>query len=640
MELNLKLHKGFVAKLNKLKEEYGEEFQKLNGVHYSQLNFTDFIDNFIDKEVVADTTIDSNSNSSLKNISSLTKEMVKPFTKLLSFNKIYIEMIKKYGKESADKWLEDEYVGRTYLADAHTASMMPYCYNFDLKDIANKGLFFINGLNAKPANHWDSFNSHIIEFLVYASTQQAGAVGLASYLIEAFWFYKKDIEEGYIANPEKYKKQQFQVFVYNLNQNFVRTNEPAFTNLTLFDREYLVGLFGDKIYRDGKMVIDYVEEIIQFQKDFMEVVSEIREHDIFTFPVLTFSLLYDNNTKKFKDEEFAMWATKHNLKWNDSNFYIGNDITVLSSCCRLANNMEEVNKKQKMNGYVNSIGGSSISIGSIKVNTINFMRVALESKKDKVKFVEILKERTFDVIKLLDVQRSIIKRNIEKGLLPMYSYGLMEMKNQFSTIGVNAVADSIKYMGFIIKDEFGNDKWTDEGVEFLSEVLTLMNQWKEENDFDYSLNIELIPAEQTSVRFCDKDKLLFGEDEVNDYIYANQFIPLKSNTTVDERIKLSAIFDKKFGGGNILHLNVENNLTYDMAWKLLNRLADEGVIYFAFTTKLKRCKNNHSFIGSKCTICGEEAVAEYQRIVGYYTKTSDWSEKRRKESKERKWYTI
>ena len=39
----LKLNKNFVACYNKLSEKYGEEFEKINGFHSSNLNFTDFI---------------------------------------------------------------------------------------------------------------------------------------------------------------------------------------------------------------------------------------------------------------------------------------------------------------------------------------------------------------------------------------------------------------------------------------------------------------------------------------------------------------------------------------------------------------------------------------------------------------------
>lgn len=90
-DIKLKLDKDFIEALSELKEKYGEEFEKLNGFHNSNLDFTDFIDNFIDSATVADSTIDSNSNSNTKDIRTLISDMMKPHTKLLSFNKIFYE---------------------------------------------------------------------------------------------------------------------------------------------------------------------------------------------------------------------------------------------------------------------------------------------------------------------------------------------------------------------------------------------------------------------------------------------------------------------------------------------------------------------------------------------------------------------
>ena len=83
-----------------------------------------------------------------------------------------------------------------------------------------------------------------------------------------------------------------------------------------------------------------LDEIKQFQIIFMEVVAEIRQHNMFTFPVLTISLLRQNG--KFIDEEFARWGVEHNRKWNDSNLFIDDNVTSLSNCCRLKSNIEDL----------------------------------------------------------------------------------------------------------------------------------------------------------------------------------------------------------------------------------------------------------------------------------------------------------
>ena len=108
MEINVKLDKNFTTQYNKLQAEYGEELAKINGFADAQLSYTDFIDNFVDKQVVADVSIDGNSNVSHKDIVTLEKEMPKPHEKLLAFNKIYYEMNKKYGFQHANEWLKLE----------------------------------------------------------------------------------------------------------------------------------------------------------------------------------------------------------------------------------------------------------------------------------------------------------------------------------------------------------------------------------------------------------------------------------------------------------------------------------------------------------------------------------------------------
>lgn len=65
----------------------------------------------------------------------------------------------------------------------------------------------------------------------------------------------------------------------------MRIDQSAFVNMSIFDREYIKSLFGGLEYPDGTFAIDCVEELIEHQKVFMEVVSEIRSKNMFTFPV-------------------------------------------------------------------------------------------------------------------------------------------------------------------------------------------------------------------------------------------------------------------------------------------------------------------------------------------------------------------
>ena len=400
------------------------------------------------------------------------------------------------------------------------------------------------------------------------------------------------------------------------------------------DREYLTELFGGRIFPDGTFAIDHIEEILEHQKVFMEVVAEIREKTMMTFPVLTYSLLYQNG--KFVDEETARWCNKHNMLWYDSNFYVGEDVTSLSNCCFdgrqhvtikvgeniytgpfkrmyqtfhhredvkvffegkwqnakltaleekhpifevktlygrtmyatddhihlttdgekksyqlevgmflqietnpvekidydergedeiieinrvdqegdwvfcvevedknnpyfcLANgikthNCRLISDTSKLDAFINSIGGTSLSIGSVKVNTINLRRIALESGKDEDKYIEILKDRIDITVKSLDVVRHIIQRNIEKGLLPNYTHGLLSLDKQYNTIGITAMYEALNEFGYINTDEFGYKSYSEEGMAFAKRIMNQINTQKESYGFDYSINVECIP---------------------------------------------------------------------------------------------------------------------------------------------------
>ncbi|MCL2313038.1 MAG: anaerobic ribonucleoside-triphosphate reductase, partial [Firmicutes bacterium] len=445
MNIRLKFNENFGKTLKNLNEKYGKKFEIMNGISNSHLNFIDYIENFLESKTVADSTIDANANSSTRDVRTLLSDMVKPHTKLISFNKIFTKTEEKYGLDLAKKWLEEEWNGSFYLHDASSSAFVPYCYAYDLESVVKRGLFFINKFKTEAPKHLTTFNDHVLEFISWASNRTSGAVGLPSYLVYSYYFWQKDVSNNFFfKDPEYYRQQCFQKFIYDLNQPYLRVTECAFSNISIMDRNYLTELFGDRMFPDGEYIIDHIDGIIEHQKIFMQVISEIREKTMMTFPVLTFSLLFQNG--KFVDQEFARWCNRHNMKWFDSNFYVGDDVTKLSSCCRL------VSDTSKLNAFINSIGGTSLSVGSVKVNTINLRRIAIESKKDMEKYIEILKDRLDTCIKILDVIRSIIVENIENDLLPNYTHGLIELDKQYNTIGITAMYETISEFDLIETD--------------------------------------------------------------------------------------------------------------------------------------------------------------------------------------------
>lgn len=698
MNVNIKLSKNFTTAWNHMMQKYGSEFAALNGFADETLDYISFINNFIDEPTVSDASIDSNANVGHKDIVSLTKEMSKPHQKLLAFNKLFYEINKKYGYNTAKQWLELEWSRALYLHDANTSTFFPYCYAYDLSRLAEEGQFFQENYNNCPPKHLDTFIDFVKEYISYSSNRTSGACGLPNVIPYMYYFWREDIRNHYMGisdeYAEQYAKQNIQRFIYAVNQTYVRDNcQSAFTNTSVFDRPYLIALFGGATFPDGSFMIDDIEEMMQFQKWYLEKMSEIRSENMFTFPINTISLLKKNG--KFEDEEFAAWSMKHNMKWCDSNIFCSDEVTSLANCCRLKSDIKSlgyfdkqqiaseeamremiqiypelnvdpdefqyiINSNETLNqeytskikakymkykqeeslGFVNSIGGSSLRVGSVKVSTINLARIALETDSEE-SYLERLKEVVYIDLIALDRVRHIIQRNVEKGLLPNYVDGMIDIKTQYNTVGILGIYEVMRTFGYTYKDELGNTFYTDDALRFGSMIFDTINEVIDEfkKDKDYMINIEQVPGEQAASKFMKADVMLYPKKAITDLpLYGNQFIPLGIKTTLQERIRISAAFDDYCNGGSITHINIESMFkSFDQMWDVLNFITDSGVTYFAFTTKIQSCKNNHGFFGNKCPTCGEPVSTEYSRIVGFYTPIRTWTRERKEEYKYREW---
>ena len=247
-------------------------------------------------------------------------------------------------------------------------------------------------------------------------------------------------------------------------------------------------------------------------------------------------------------------------------------------------------------------------------------------------------------LKCLDRVRYIIKRNVEKGLLKNFKYGVVDFEHLYNTIGFIGIYETMKTFGYVKIDELGNTFYTKEAEDFGRRIFNTIHTVKDifKIDKDYQINTEQIPGETAAAKLMKKDKFFFNDNVIDDLpLYGNQFIPLGIKTTLQERIRIAAMFDGFCNGGSILHCNIESPFnTFNQAWKMLNYVADAGVTYFAFNTKIQACKHNHGFFGTKCPICGEPVETEYTRIVGFYTPIKTYSKERKAEYEMREWENV
>lgn len=519
------------------------------------------------------------------------------------------------------------------------------CFAFSLKNIVNKGLYFLTEMKAEPPKHWDTFNHHTLEFISYATNQLAGAVGVPDYLIYAYYFFQKDTKGMTPEAAAKYRDQKFQEIIFNLNQPYLKgSTQSAYTNFSILDRMHIVKFFGTEYYPDGSMITEHLFGILEFQKAFLDYAGKLRQVKWYTFPVISASLIFKEGV--YEDEDTAKTVIEHNWKYgfNDVNIMNVEEATRLASCCRLVSNKEEINSTKDVKIF-NSIGGSDVNVGSTKVVTLNLVRHALESYGIVSNFIEEVKKSLDIIYKYHYAQRNCIKKLISKGMLPLYSYDLMSLDDQFATIGINGVFEAIKILGGIDETSSGY-RYNNEGYTIAKDLFSLINSFNSRtlNKYGYLSNVEQVPAESSALKLCKKDRLIFGNNVIDKelgegyYIYGNQWIPLKENASLFARID-SAKLDRFCGGGAIQHINLgERFQTFEDAYEFAIGLASAGVGYYSIISIMDICKNDHTFFGDTCPICEGKSVDKGVKIVGYLVKSTSFKKERKRELSERKFY--
>jgi len=587
-----------------LYESVDTKLLDLEGIGW-QLDTPKYFNTLLKQSTMADENVDGNANVSQINMVSLQAESRAPWDKLNGDYKIWKESKHIYGIRVANRMFIRHIHGDIYKHDSRKVDF-PYCYNYSCMKLATLGLPF-NEKKSDPPKHLTSFISQLINFVTIASTNQAGACGLADLLIVAAWYVDQDS-----ALTTKDIRQELQSFIYSVNQPFRGGIESPFTNVSIYDDYFLDSLLPEYIFMDGSS--PKKATVKRLQRIFLDLMNDTIEKIVNTFPVITGCIGLKDS--KIQDKIFLDELCKFNQKFGFLNFYAG-DTSTLSSCCRLKSNTK--------NEFFNMFGSGSTEIGSASVASICL---------PTVQSFEDLEGRVEDALRTNHVRRKIIQDNIDRGLLPLYTHGFMHLQKQYSTIGLvgiyEHIIDSVDY-------ELSLSEYTLRVESLLDKVQQICDKWSKKHG--YPVNIEQIPGEGAAVKLAAKARY-HGVD--NKYVYSNQFIPLTHPADMLDRIEIQGKLDKLFSGGSILHLNVSEEVKdYKDEVKLIEYAISKNVIYFARNSNIYRCEEGHVLVGrvDKCSICGKKITDNFTRVVGFLTNTKNWSKVRReKDYPNRKFY--
>jgi len=632
--INLSYDKEFEALWSDLEDKYPVKLFEIDGVGRNQLDMARSSKEYFsrNKDVMADISVDANANVSDRSVVSYDTEIQKPFQRLNSYYMLWKYARQYYGTEFANMIVEGQLTGDFYINDFHHFFTRPYCFNYSTYDVALQGLPYIDRIKCIPPKHLLTFKQQMEQFTVFASNNQSGASGQADLLIIMSHYVEKVLRErsdlGVKFNSEDdvwhYVSELLTSYVYTVNQPF-RSNQSAFVNISLYDKYFLDKLCQDIYFEDGTK--PNVEITQRLQKIYLEVMNRELERTPITFPVTT-ACFVTNEDGSVKDTEFRKFIAQYNLRWGFINIFTGSSST-LSSCCRLRQNMEDIQ-------YFNSFGAGSTKIGSLGVVTLNMARAAIKSRKDKEEFLKEVERLTEIACKINNVKKHILKRRIDDGFLPLYTHNYMELSKQYLTTGVNGLNEAIAFMGEDILDE--------RGQELQKELINKINETNDYYSSQYKspINCEQTPSENSAVKLANKDQLLKYQNEIE--LYSNQFIPLTTKADMLDRIRLQGVFDNMFSGGAICHLNVEERIDDPKIMEdLIDECAEKGVVYFAINYNLQECANGHMDVGhrDRCVVCGADIVNDYTRVVGFLTNTKHWNKVRREYDEPfRQFYTV
>lgn len=580
---------------------------------------------------------DSNANVENKNMATLIGELPKSNFIRLNRRMLTDRLKEMYGKELADKYID--LLNNHYIYKNDETSLSNYCASITMYPWLIGGTDSVGG-NSKAPTNLKSFCGGFINMVFIVSSMLSGACATPEFLMYMNYFIGLEYGDDYYLDADKVvdlsQKQRtldkvitdyFEQIVYSINQpTGARNFQAVFWNISYYDKYYFESLFGDFVFPDGSK--PHWESLSWLQKRFMKWFNRERTRAVLTFPVETMALLTENGDTK--DKEYGDFTAEMYAEGHSFFTYISDNADSLSSCCRLRNEIQN-------NGFSYTLGAGGVSTGSKSVLTINLNRCIQHASRKGIHYMFFLEEVVDLVHKVQIAYNENLKYMQEKGMLPLFDAGYINMSRQYLTIGVNGLVEAAESLGIEISD---NPRYE----EFVGEVLGVIEDYnKRYRTNELMFNCEMIPAENVGVKHAKwdmRDGFKVNRDCYNSYFY---IVEDESLNVIDKFRLHGKRYIEHLTGGSALHMNLEEHLSKDQYRHLLKVAAAEGCNYFTFNIPNTVC-NSCGHIDKRnlkvCPSCQSNDLDYLTRIIGYMKRVSNFSQSRQKEAAQRHYATV
>lgn len=626
---------------------------------HKELRFLKERSNYIDKCTLSNSNtatlseVDANANVQNKNVATIEAEVYKSINKDIQRYKMKKRLMKLF-PEVADQYEKDLNSHIIYTHDEASSPVpKPYCVAVSMYPFFREGTSNLDGLGSSAPTNLTSFCGQFNNLVFLLSSQYKGAVAFGEFFNafyyycvkewgEKFWTHDQDINNCGSLKPKTISQtieQAFQNIVYSINQPAGnRSFQSPFTNISYYDSNYWHSLFDEFVFPDGTKPewegVDYL------QRKFIHWFNEEREKTLLTFPVESMALLSNGTDiidKEYKELTAEMYAAGHSFFT-----YISDNPDGLASCCRLRNSIEK-------NEFSFTNGLTGVATGSVNVITLNINRIVQDSDKKwwglseeerknrayyEDNLVPYLKNILERVYKYHIAYKDMLYELYEHNMLPAYTAGYINLKQQFSTIGINGINEAAEFLGIRCSD---NKEYED----FCSIITsTISEENAKHRSKTIKFNQEFVPAESLAIKNYNWDKrdgYWVPEDRncYNSYFYK----PDDSSINILERFRLQGSrYAGRMDGGVALHCNLEEHLSKKQYLNLIDYAIKNGTSYFTFNIPNSECDDCH-FIAKRplkeCPKCGSKHITWWTRIIGYLRPITSFSEGRKTEASKR-----
>ena len=580
---------------------------------------------------------DANANVENKNIATLIGELPKQGFIRLNRRLLCDRIKNMYGKQLADRYLY--LLNNHYIYKNDETSLANYCASITMYPWLLNGTKEIGGNSTAPTN-LKSFCGGFVNMVFMVSSMLSGACATPEFLMYMSHFIESEYGQDYYTHPERVvdlsSRQRtidkvitdcFEQIVYSINQpTGARNFQSVFWNISYYDKFYFDSIFGEFRFPDGSRpswpALDWL------QRRFMRWFNQERTKAVLTFPVETMALLSKDGDvldKEYADFTAQMYAEGHSFFT-----YMSDNADSLASCCRLRNEIQD-------NGFSYTLGAGGVSTGSKSVLTVNLNRCVQQATREGRPYTDFLAEIIDLMHKVQLAYNENLKDMLNKGMLPLFDAGYINIKRQYLTIGVNGMVEAAESLGITISDNT-------EYEQFVGNILGLIEHYNRQyRTKEVMFNCEMIPAENVGVkhaRWDREDGYYVPRDCYNSYFYVVE----DEQTDIIEKFRLHGRrFIEHLTGGSALHMNLDEHLSAPQYRQLLRVAAKEGCNYFTFNipnTLCNDCGHIDKHHLRECPHCHSTNLDYLTRIIGYLKRVSNFSLDHQKEASRRYYQKV